>query len=60
MFKERIPIKKILAAGLIVGSLDILSAIIDTWVSYKWTPDKVLKYIAGAAFDKTAFSVKRY
>ena len=56
MFKERIPIKKILAAGLIVGSLDILSAIIDTWVSYKWTPDKVLKYIAGAAFDKTAFS----
>ena len=56
MFKEKIPFKKILAAGLLVGSLDILSAIIDTWVSYKWTPDKVLKVIAGAAFDKTGFS----
>lgn len=51
MDKTAVPVKKILALGLLVGTFDILSAIIDTWLSYGWPPDKVLKYIAGAAFD---------
>lgn len=56
MDKTTVPVKKIFALGLLVGTFDILSAIIDTWLSYGWMPDKVLKYIAGAAFDTTGMA----
>jgi hypothetical protein len=42
-------IKKIWIAGLIVGSLDILAAFVDAWISFKLTPGRILTLIAGGA-----------
>ena len=48
------PIKRIVIAGLIAGSLDIISACLDAWLSTGTAPEKVLRFIAGAAFGKEA------
>jgi hypothetical protein len=50
------PVKALLLAGLIVGSIDILIAFIDAWFTYHSTPGRVLKYIASGALGKTVFS----
>jgi len=42
-------IKKVLVAGLIVGTLDIIAAFIDASLSFHSTPGKVLNGIAGGA-----------
>ena len=46
----------ILIAGLIAGTLDILAAFLNAYLSSKIMPDAVLKYIASGVFGKSAFS----
>lgn len=46
---------KILLAGLIVGSADILSAFLHAYLKNGVTPDRVLRYIASGVFGKKAF-----
>lgn len=48
------PIKLIVKAGLIVGTLDILAAFLNFYIQTGKNPSIVLKYIASAALGKTA------
>ncbi len=55
------PLKKatpgiILSAGLIVGTLDILSAFVDYYIATRKNPLAVLPYIASGAFGDSALS----
>jgi hypothetical protein len=46
----------ILLVGFITGTLDILAAFIDTYISVERGPAVVLKFIASGIFGKEAFS----
>jgi len=46
----------VIKAGLIAGTLDILSAFLYSYIKRGTTPETVLQYISGVAFGKTAFS----
>lgn len=48
------PIRLIVKAGLIVGTLDILAAFLNFYIQTGKNPTIVLKYIASAALGKTA------
>ena len=48
--------KSILATTLFAGTLDILAACLNAYLSVNITPDKVLKYIASGVFGNAAFS----
>src|SRR5258706_11226154 len=55
------PLKKatigiILSAGLLVGTLDILSAFVDYYIATRKNPLAVLTYIASGAFGDSALS----
>jgi len=50
---KKIPAQTILLSGLLVGTLDILSAFVDFYISRGKNPLVILNYIAGAAVDKT-------
>jgi hypothetical protein len=50
---KKIPLQTILLSGLLVGTLDILSAFVDFYISKGKNPIIILNYIAGAAVDKT-------
>lgn len=54
--RQPFPVKQLLLAILLVGSLDIISAFIDVWIANRTMPDKVLKYIASAVFGKEALA----
>jgi hypothetical protein len=49
-------IQKILKAGLIVGSLDIIAALLQYYIKTGKNPGNVLKFIASGVFGKEAFS----
>ena len=49
-------IKAILIAGLIIGVLDGLAAIISSYVQREVTPDRVFRYVASGVFGKDAFT----
>jgi len=49
---SKLLIKKILLAGLIAGTIDIIAAFIDAWFSFHATPQKVLNGIAGGAIGE--------
>jgi hypothetical protein len=49
-------VKAILVSGLIVGTLDILAAIIDFYISTGKNPSSIFKYIASAVMGMEAFS----
>ncbi|MEI9956619.1 MAG: hypothetical protein WDM90_10035 [Ferruginibacter sp.] len=52
---NKIPLKTIVLSGLLVGTLDILSAFADYYISYnKTSVEKVLYYIAGGLVGKDA------
>lgn len=48
--------KTVLLAGLLVGSLDILAALLNFYVQTGKDPLIVLKYIASAVFGKNAYA----
>jgi hypothetical protein len=48
--------KTILLAGLLVGSLDILAAFINYYITTGNGPEGVLRYIASGAFGNEAFT----
>ena len=48
--------KQIFKAAVIAGCLDITAACIQVYLSYKMTPDILLKSIASGVFGKDAFS----
>jgi hypothetical protein len=50
------PFGKAVVAGLIVGTLDILAAFIQYYISTQKNPLVVLKFIASGVFGKEAFS----
>ena len=52
----KLPIKLILKAGLLVGSLDILAAFIDYYLATGRGPAGLLKFIASGVFGMEAFS----
>ena len=52
----KISLKTILLSGLLVGTLDILSAFVDVYISSGKNPLVVLNYIASGAIGKTAFA----
>ncbi|MGG9964580.1 hypothetical protein [Ferruginibacter sp. SUN106] len=54
--ERKIPLQTILLAGLLVGTLDILSAFVDVYVNTGKNPLIVLNYIATGAFGKTDFT----
>ncbi len=47
---------KTLKAGLLVGTLDITAACIQTYIKVGKGPDAVLKYLASAVFGKDAYT----
>jgi hypothetical protein len=49
-------LRAIIIMGLIVGTLDILSAIVDYYIATGKGPATIFKYIASAILDKQAFS----
>lgn len=53
---KRSPIRSVIALWLIVGSLDILSAIIDYFIATGKNPSGIFKYIASAILGNDAFS----
>ena len=53
---KRISLKTILLSGLLVGTLDILSAFADVYINTGKNPLIVLNYIASGAFGKTDFT----
>ena len=53
---KKMMVKLILAAGLLVGTLDILSAFVDYYISTGKNPLVVLPYIASGVFGKTALA----
>jgi len=48
--------KTVFLAGLLAGSLDIIAALVNFYIKTGKDPLIVLKYIASAAFGKSAFS----
>lgn len=48
--------KNITKTALLAGSLDITAACLQAWFMSGVTPEQVLRYIAGGAFGKTAYS----
>jgi hypothetical protein len=54
--KNHSALKFILATGLLVGSLDILTAFVDFYIARRDNPLIVLQYIASGVFRKTAFT----
>ena len=50
------PVKKILLAGLLVGTLDIVTALVDFYIATGRGPAGVLKYIASGVFGKEAIT----
>ncbi len=50
------PIKTIIIAGLITGTLDILAAFADYYIATGNRPEGVLRFIASGVFGKAAFS----
>jgi uncharacterized membrane protein YagU involved in acid resistance len=50
---KKISLATILLSGLLVGTLDILSAFVDFYISRGKNPTVILNYIASAAVDKT-------
>jgi hypothetical protein len=51
---NNIPLKKIILAGLLVGTLDITAASIQFYIKTSLGPGPVLRYIAGAVFGPSA------
>jgi len=49
-------LKTIVLSGLLVGSIDIIAALVNFYIKTGKDPLIVLKYIASAAFGKSAFS----
>lgn len=49
-------ISKILAAGLLVGALDICAACLQYYIKTGKNPDNVLKFVASGVFGKEAFT----
>ena len=49
-------IKIILLTALLAGTLDILSAIINTYVQYGISPGRVFRFIASGVFGDNAYS----
>lgn len=49
-------ISKILAAGLLVGTLDISAACLQYYIRTGKSPDNVLKFVASGVFGKEAFA----
>lgn len=54
--KKNGPIKIIFLAGLIAGSLDILSAFIDHYIQSGKGPEGVLRFVASGTFGQDAFT----
>ena len=54
--KIKITVKIILLSGLLVGTLDILSAFVDVYISSHKNPLLVLNYIVSGAIGKDAFN----
>ena len=52
----KIRLKIILLTTLLAGSLDILSAILSTYIRFGLGPDRVFKFIASGLFGSNAFS----
>lgn len=50
------PLKVILVAGLVAGTLDIIAACTQAYFKRGVVPDRVLQYIASAVFGKDAYS----
>lgn len=50
------PIKTILLAGCLVGTLDILSACIDYYIATGKEPSGIFRYIASGVFGEAAFT----
>ncbi len=50
------PVQKILLAGLLVGTLDILSAFVDYYIATGKGPAGVLNYVASGVFGKDALA----
>ena len=50
------PAQKILLAGLLVGTLDILSAFVDYYIATGKGPAGVLNYVASGVFGKDALA----
>ena len=48
--------KIILWTALLAGTLDILSAIVNTYIQYSISPDRIFKFIASGVFGDDAFS----
>jgi hypothetical protein len=55
-FSSQTVLNAILLLGLIVGSLDISSAIVDYYIATGKGPAGIFKYISSAILDKEAFS----
>ncbi|MGC4104687.1 hypothetical protein [Ferruginibacter sp.] len=53
---KKISLQTILLSGLLVGTLDILSAFVDVYLSSGKNPLIVLNYIARGAFGKSDFA----
>ena len=49
---QALPLKKLLLAGLLVGTLDITAACVDSWLSHHIAPARVLNGIAGGVIGK--------
>jgi hypothetical protein len=54
--KSSLPLKTIAWAGLLVGTLDILSAIVNFKIATGKDPVLIFQYIASAVFGKEAYS----
>lgn len=52
-------LRAIICLGLIVGTLDILSAIVDYYMATGKGPANIFKYIASGVLDKSAFEGSR-
>jgi hypothetical protein len=49
-YREQTIVKTIFVAGLVAGTLDILAAFTNAYLTKKTEPETVLKYIAGGVF----------
>jgi hypothetical protein len=54
-FLSKATLRAIICMGLIVGTLDILSAIVDYYIASGNGPANIFKYIASGIMDKPAF-----
>jgi hypothetical protein len=55
--KSAYPVRTVLWAGLLVGTLDISAAIIHFWINGGGNPIGIFVYIASGVFGKAAFEV---